>query len=85
MSQLKSYLMSMPLSDREDFAKRCETTWPFLRNVMYGQRSAGEKLCISIERESGGAVHCEDLRPDVDWAYLRGTSPELAQQEASHA
>jgi DNA-binding transcriptional regulator YdaS (Cro superfamily) len=27
--------------------------------------------CPVIERETGGAVRCEELRPDVDWAYLR--------------
>jgi DNA-binding transcriptional regulator YdaS (Cro superfamily) len=29
--------------------------------------------CPDIERATNGAVRCEDLRPDVDWAYLRGT------------
>lgn len=28
---------------------------------------------IQIEKVTGGKVRCEDLRPDVDWAYLRGT------------
>lgn len=28
--------------------------------------------CPAIERATGGAVRCEDLRPDVDWAVLRG-------------
>lgn len=29
--------------------------------------------CPLIERATHGAVRCEDLRPDVDWAYLRAT------------
>lgn len=29
--------------------------------------------CPKIERITGGQVRCEDLRPDVDWAYLRAT------------
>jgi DNA-binding transcriptional regulator YdaS (Cro superfamily) len=30
---------------------------------------------MAIERATGGAVRCEDLRPDLadDWAYLRAT------------
>ena len=39
--------------------------------------------CPSIERATKGAVRCEDLRPDIDWAYLRGTStvnPENTQK-----
>lgn len=31
--------------------------------------------CPEIEKATGGAVRCEDLRADVDWAYLRGTTP----------
>jgi DNA-binding transcriptional regulator YdaS (Cro superfamily) len=30
--------------------------------------------CVAIERESGGLVRCEDLRPDRDRAYLRGAA-----------
>lgn len=38
--------------------------------------------CPSIERLVSGAVLCEELRPDVDWAYLRqsGTPHSQAQQ-----
>ena len=57
--------------DRETFAKRCGTTANHLRNVAYRLKPCGEALCINIERESGGRVRCETLRPDVDWGYLR--------------
>lgn len=71
---IKTYILSMAMPDRLKFAKRCETSYPHLRNIAYGQKPCGEKLCIAIERESRGAVRCEDMRPDVDWAYLRGTA-----------
>ena len=29
------------------------------------------EYCPRIERATAGAVRCEDLRPDVDWAVLR--------------
>lgn len=29
--------------------------------------------CPTIEKLTGGVVLCEQLRPDVDWSYLRGT------------
>lgn len=35
-------------------------------------RAVPVSRCLEIERETGGAVRCEDLRPDVDWAVLRG-------------
>lgn len=31
------------------------------------------KHCPSIERLTGGAVRCEQICPDVDWGFLRGT------------
>lgn len=36
--------------------------------------------CIDIERATGGAVTCEELRPDLAerWAYLRGTEKKVA-------
>ena len=32
--------------------------------------------CPAIERETAGQVTCEQLRPDVDWGYLRATRCE---------
>nr|WP_236844377.1 YdaS family helix-turn-helix protein [Bordetella sp. 02P26C-1] len=70
----------MTIAERQDFARRCGTTWPFLRNISYGQRVPGEKLCVAIDRESHGAVSRRDLR--ADWADIW---PELAEKEAYHA
>lgn len=39
-----------------------------------GARRVPAEMCPDIERATGGAVRCEDLRPDVDWAYLRATN-----------
>lgn len=36
--------------------------------------------CPAIERETGGQVRCEDMRPDVEWAVLRN---RCACQEAA--
>ena len=30
--------------------------------------------CPEIEKATSGEVTCEELRPDVDWAYLRGAN-----------
>ena len=32
----------------------------------------------AIERATNGAVRCEDIRPDVDWAVLRNSSERVA-------
>lgn len=82
MQTLKEYLSGLCVSDREQFAHRCGTTYGHLRNVAYGQKPAGEKLCILIERESARGVLCESLRPDVPWSVLRH-SPNVVE-EAVH-
>lgn len=33
---------------------------------------------IQIEKVTDRKVTCEDLRPDVDWSYLRGTERKIA-------
>lgn len=64
----------MSLRERGEFASKCGTSWPFLRNIAYGYRLAGEKLSVKIEIESEGVVTRKDLRPD-DWHEIW---PELA-------
>lgn len=34
-------------------------------------RPVPAERCPAIERATNGAVTCEELRPDVDWAVLR--------------
>jgi DNA-binding transcriptional regulator YdaS (Cro superfamily) len=75
--ELKKYWKKLSPVEREQFANRCGTTFGMLRNVVYG-KTPGESLCINIERESGRQVTCEELRDDVDWAYLRGTRKKAA-------
>ena len=73
MEKFKTYFMGLSVRERDSFAKRCRTSRQHLTNIAYGKR-CGELLAIAIEQESYGAVTCEDLRPDVDWAYLRATN-----------
>ena len=41
-------------------------------------RQVPAEHCPAIEKATNGAVRCEDLRDDVDWAYLRGTKRKVA-------
>ncbi|MGC3963861.1 MAG: helix-turn-helix domain-containing protein [Rhodocyclaceae bacterium] len=34
-------------------------------------RQVPAKYCPLIERLTAGFVSCEDLRPDIDWGYVR--------------
>jgi DNA-binding transcriptional regulator YdaS (Cro superfamily) len=78
--ELTEYIRRFNRVDLEDFAHRCATTAGQIRQVSLGNRRAGESLAINIERESNGAVTCEVLRPDVDWAYIR--SSRLSEKAA---
>lgn len=46
-----------------------------------GQRPVPSDRCPDIERLTGGQVTCEELKPDVDWGYLRGTAARATQAD----
>ena len=74
MEELRAFLNNLPAAKREAFASRCDTSIGYLRKAISTKQLLRESLVIDIERESGGKVRCETLRPDVDWAYMRGSS-----------
>jgi DNA-binding transcriptional regulator YdaS (Cro superfamily) len=81
--KLKAFLQTMTLEERKAFAKRCGSSAGHLNNISYGYRPCAEALAISIEKESGRRVTCEEIRPDVDWAYLRNTPPRKSLNSAA--
>lgn len=76
--ELKSYFLALPVDERTAFASRCGVALGHMRNLAYGTRACTEGTAIAIERESGRQVTCEELCPDADWAYLRGTKRKRA-------
>ncbi len=48
-----------------------------------GIRGVACEHCPAIEKATSGAVRCEDLRPDVDWTYLRGTACACEHKEVA--
>ena len=79
MESLRTYLNSLDPSEQEGYAKRCGTSVGYLRKALSTKERFREALSIALERESSGAVPVEDTRPDVDWAYLRGTSKKSSR------
>jgi len=73
MNKLLAYINSLSVAEQMTFAANCETTVGYLRKAISKKQKLGESLCIKIERMSGGQVICEDIRDDVDWAFIRGT------------
>ena len=41
-----------------------------------GKRPVPFERCITIDRLTNGQIRCEDLRPDIDWGYLRASADE---------
>jgi DNA-binding transcriptional regulator YdaS (Cro superfamily) len=68
---LNEYLESRGKGAAAAFAAQIGTSPVLISQWRTGQRSVPADRCPVIERETGGAVRCEELRPDVDWAYLR--------------
>lgn len=74
METLRRYLNSLSTDEQKAFARRCNTSIGYLRNAISTGKNLGDGLAIAIERESDRQVRCEEIRPDVDWAYLRNHS-----------
>jgi DNA-binding transcriptional regulator YdaS (Cro superfamily) len=77
MKSLQAYLNALTPAEQADFARRCGTTIGYLRKAISKGQKIGEAICIAVERESSRKVFCEDLRDDVDWAFLRSTAPVI--------
>ncbi|EPL7197429.1 transcriptional regulator [Klebsiella michiganensis] len=45
---------------------------PTVNQWTTGTRQIPAERCLEIEKATAGTVTCEELRPDIDWAYLRG-------------
>jgi DNA-binding transcriptional regulator YdaS (Cro superfamily) len=70
-TELKAFLANLSLSDREAFAKRCQTSLGYLNQIMYGNSKCSASLAIKIDKESYGAVSCDLLCPEADFDYVR--------------
>ena len=57
---------------------------PTVNQWTTGIRQIPAERCPEIEKATGGAVTCEELRPDIDWAYLRGTAMRKLNVTASN-
>jgi DNA-binding transcriptional regulator YdaS (Cro superfamily) len=85
METLRAYLKSLTPAEREDFAARCGTSVGYLRKAARGGNKIGGDLVVAMDRESGGEVRLEVLRPDIDWSYVRRTSRRRAPVDSSSA
>ena len=59
------------LKGRTPFASSIGVTAPTVDYWRSEKGRVAAELCPKIERLTDRQVTCEQLRPDVDWAYLR--------------
>lgn len=83
MEKLLTYINSLSKVDRARFIGACGTSEGYLRKAVCVGQKISSDLCIHIERESARAVLCEDLRPDVAWAFLRNSNAVSGEGKAS--
>ncbi|WP_020163770.1 transcriptional regulator [Methyloversatilis discipulorum] len=71
--KLETYLSEV--ESAASLAAKLEVTPSFISQIVTGRKPVPAERCSEIERATGGAVTCEELRPDLadHWAYLRGT------------
>ncbi|MFM0487979.1 transcriptional regulator [Paraburkholderia graminis] len=81
MDTFHTYFKGLTKAERDSFAAQVGTSVAYLWQIAYKQRRCAESLAIEIEKASKGAVRVEDLRPDVDWAYIRSSAQSIADSE----
>lgn len=72
---LKTYLFNLSVSERDQFARDCDSTLGHMQNVAYGYRTASTEMAVSIESVSKGKVTRVEMFPDSYWKKW----PELRQ------
>lgn len=81
--QLKPYLFSLTVSDRESFAKKVGCSAKHLQNVCYGLRKPAPEFCTAIERITG-TVTRQELRPQ-DYHLIWPDLPRPAKKQRKAA
>lgn len=72
--KLKTYLSTLERGGVSSLAKELGISPSYLSQLASGAAPISHSRCIDIEKATNGAIRCEDLRPDVDWAYLRNSA-----------
>ena len=68
---LKSYLSTSERGTAKKLAAAMGISTSYLSQMVAGDAVISIQRCIAFEDLTSGAVRCEDLRTDVDWARFR--------------
>lgn len=78
MDKLIAFLEKQPIGYKASLSKAMGRHPSYFSRQLAGDRAFTAADCIAIEKFTQGAVRCEDVLPDVDWAYLRTARSEAA-------
>ncbi len=85
MEKLIAFLDKQPTGYKTELAKAINRPPSYFSRQLSGDRAFTEGDCIGIEKFTAGQVRCEDILPDVDWAYLRGSAPVVSRDTSASA
>lgn len=74
MNKFIDFLQKQPSGYKAKLARAIGRSPSYFSRQLAGSRSFNEADCIEIEKFTAGEVRCEDILPDVDWAFLRRQS-----------
>jgi DNA-binding transcriptional regulator YdaS (Cro superfamily) len=75
---LKDYIKNQR-GNATNLAEELDISISYLSQLASGSSPISTERCIEIEQATRGEVTCEELRPDVDWAYLSRRSPKSTE------
>ena len=70
--KLDEYMSARPRGERTRLARALGCSLSFVSQMISGESRVPDDALEKVIAFSNGLVSIEDLRPDVDWAFLRG-------------
>lgn len=68
---LKTYLANSERGTAKKLAEALGISTSYLSQMAHGDAQISIPRCVAFEDLTGGAVRCEELRPEVDWGRFR--------------
>lgn len=71
MEKLLRYINKLGRKERSQFEQSGGVSISYIRKASSTGQRLGAEYCIAIEKATNREVTCEEIRPDIDWEYIR--------------
>lgn len=71
MESILSYINKLTPEERRVFEEVGGISISYIRKAASTGQRLGAEYCIAIEKATNREVICEEIRPDIDWKYIR--------------